>query len=170
MEPKKTACPFVYADGRNCSGHVYRAAAYGPTQQGYVDLGDVRKFRLWCSEKDDHAGAVSNTESKLRMEFYPDEIPGGIYHDVIAMCENLRSAEPALHPSSDGRNPEQREAEEINRRVMRLWPNEWEATRHLSGTAARKRRKALRTRIMSIDQKNALNRRYEAQGLGDQRN
>jgi hypothetical protein len=73
------ACPFVYADGRKCSGHLYRARAYGPRgSDGLVERHRVRKYRLWCSEKDDHAGAVSDFVSKERMEFYPNELPPGV--------------------------------------------------------------------------------------------
>jgi hypothetical protein len=72
-------CPFVYADGRKCSGHVYRARAYGPKRGNWiVAREDVRKYRMWCSEKDDHAGAVSSLATKHRMEFYPDQLPRGV--------------------------------------------------------------------------------------------
>jgi len=54
----KLLCPFVYASGRKCSGHVNRAKAYGPRdREGGLRV--VKKYRLWCSEKDDHAGVVS---------------------------------------------------------------------------------------------------------------
>jgi hypothetical protein len=72
-------CPFIYAHGRNCAGIVRLARAYGPTHgKHYVDRADVRKYRLWCSEKDDHSGAVNSIEGKLRMEFYPDELSPGV--------------------------------------------------------------------------------------------
>ncbi len=64
-------CPFVYSTGRKCTGTIYRARAYG-------DGRNVRKYRLWCSERDDHAGAVSSFEGKDRMEFYPDQLPQGM--------------------------------------------------------------------------------------------
>ena len=72
-------CPFTYANGRRCCGVIYRARAYGPTRGShYVGRGDVRKYRLWCSVKDDHTGAVSSFEGKLRMEFYPSELDHGV--------------------------------------------------------------------------------------------
>jgi hypothetical protein len=74
-------CPFVYSTGRRCCGAVYRASAYGPTKgRHYVLREDVRKYRLWCSDKNDHAGAV-NSRSK-RMEFYPDELAVGV-EDIL---------------------------------------------------------------------------------------
>lgn len=73
------ACPFVHADGRKCSGHLYRAKAYGPRgPDGLVEWGHVKKYRLWCSEEDDHAGVISDLNSKERMEFYPDTLPPGL--------------------------------------------------------------------------------------------
>jgi hypothetical protein len=38
----------------------------------------VHKYRLWCSEKDDHAGVLSTPVAKARMEFYPDELDPGV--------------------------------------------------------------------------------------------
>jgi hypothetical protein len=76
--PDKIACPFVYSDGRKCTGHVYRARAYGRRSGADIERQDVRKYRLWCSEKDDHAGAVSGFIEKRRMEFYLDQLPPGV--------------------------------------------------------------------------------------------
>jgi hypothetical protein len=52
---QKYSCPYTYADGRKCQGHVVESKAYGPRQGN--DLLEVRKVRLWCSERDDHQGA-----------------------------------------------------------------------------------------------------------------
>jgi len=79
MESLTIDCPFIYSNGQCCSGKVSRARAYGPTRGGhYVERTDVSKYRLWCSEKDDHAGAVSSAVSKPRMEFYPRELQPGV--------------------------------------------------------------------------------------------
>src|SRR6185312_3115793 len=79
MAEERIACPFVYADGRKCTGVIYQARAYGPHDgSGLVSSDRVRKYRLWCSEKDDHAGAVSTFEAKERMEFYPDRLADGV--------------------------------------------------------------------------------------------
>jgi hypothetical protein len=83
-------CPFVYADGRKCAGEIYRARAYGRGSYGVVEAEDVRKIRLWCSEKNDHEGAVSSFAGKLRMEFYPDELHQlSVYAEALALCENV---------------------------------------------------------------------------------
>ncbi len=79
MDLHPIPCPFVYADGHKCSGFVRQARAYGPTRGRYhVDRAHVRKYRLWCSEKDDHAGAVSSLDAKRRMEFFPDQLAPGV--------------------------------------------------------------------------------------------
>jgi hypothetical protein len=79
MESQKIPCPFVYANGRHCSGVVYKARAHGPTRaDNYVDRADLRKYRLWCSDKDDHTGAVSDSVTKDRMEFYPNDLPTNV--------------------------------------------------------------------------------------------
>ncbi|TPG45694.1 hypothetical protein EAH89_26185 [Roseomonas nepalensis] len=76
-------CPFVYANGKHCQGHVRMARAYGPSRGShYVAQEEVRKYRLWCSEKEDHAGAVRTNEGKLRMEFYPRELAPGVENEL----------------------------------------------------------------------------------------
>jgi len=77
----KLPCPFVYASGRKCPGHVNRVRAYGPID-GEGGLRVVKKYGLWCSEKDDHAGVVSGWVAKERMEFYPDNLPSGYEHHL----------------------------------------------------------------------------------------
>ena len=75
QEKSAIPCPFTYANGRCCSGVITRAKGYGPKRGGHFPAReDVRKYRLWCSEKDDHAGTVSSFEAKQRMEFYPDQL------------------------------------------------------------------------------------------------
>jgi hypothetical protein len=83
-------CPFVYAKNHQCTGMVRQARAYGKAWNGVVDVADVKKIRFWCSDKDDHAGAVSSFEAKNRMEFYPDELAKrGLYDEAIRLCENV---------------------------------------------------------------------------------
>jgi len=70
-EPAEPAgCPFVYANGKRCPGEIHRIRAYGG--RGRPEM--VRKYRIWCSLKGDHAGVLSSFEAKQRMEFYPDEL------------------------------------------------------------------------------------------------
>jgi hypothetical protein len=71
-------CPFSYANGKTCCGVIYRARAYGRGYPGYVARENVQCYRLWCSEKDDHAGAVPSTAGKWRMEFYPSQLADGV--------------------------------------------------------------------------------------------
>lgn len=79
MSQPAIPCPFVYANGRHCAGVIRRARAYGPTRRdGTIERTKVRKYRLWCSEKDDHAGVVARFDAKRRMEFYPDQLEPGV--------------------------------------------------------------------------------------------
>ncbi len=68
-----TGCPFVYANGKRCPGEIHRIKAYGVHGRGRQR--EVRKYRVWCALKGDHAGVLSSYEAKQRMEFYPDELP-----------------------------------------------------------------------------------------------
>ena len=86
-------CPFVYANGRHCSGEIWQARAYGKNRYGVVAEHNIRKIRLWCSEKDDHAGVVSSFEGKERMEFYPDDLQRlGLYAEAVSLCQNVELA------------------------------------------------------------------------------
>jgi hypothetical protein len=86
-------CPFVYANGRSCTGDIWQVRAYGKNRNGVIAEHNIRKIRLWCSEKGDHAGAISSFESKNRMEFYPDDLQRiGLYAEAIASCENVETA------------------------------------------------------------------------------
>ena len=84
-QSEKPRCPFVYANGCRCCGEVSDVRFYGKLHQGYPG---VRKVRLWCSEKDDHAGAVSDFISKERMEFYPEHIPADLKDFVWGQFDN----------------------------------------------------------------------------------
>jgi hypothetical protein len=78
-------CPFVYANGCRCQGWVVMARGYGPKRGHFFTVREnVRKYRLWCSEKGDHAGRVSSTSSKERMEFYPNELAPGVEDQLWA--------------------------------------------------------------------------------------
>lgn len=88
-------CPFVYANGRRCSGEIWQARGYGKGRYGVVEKHNIRKIRLWCSEKGDHAGAISSLEGKNRMGFYPDELERlGLYAEAVAMCDNVEGVPP----------------------------------------------------------------------------
>jgi hypothetical protein len=72
-------CPFVYANGKACTGHVRSYRLYGGRSVAYA-----RKVRLWCSEKDNHAGILATFEAKERMEFYPGHLREDIYQAIEA--------------------------------------------------------------------------------------
>lgn len=81
---KQIPCPFVYADGHKCKGHIVRIERYhttvewdwNPTTQTY-ELGVLdggSHFHLFCGAMGDHAGAVG----KSRLKYWPNELPDDI--------------------------------------------------------------------------------------------
>ena len=75
VEATSIPCPFVCANGRCCTGVVYKARGYGPKRGDFFTAREnVRKYRLWCSEKEDHAGSARGGWGKERMEFYPGQL------------------------------------------------------------------------------------------------
>lgn len=83
MTEAHVRCPFRYASGKQCEGEIVGARAYGRSDRyGFVRRENVRKIRLWCSVRSDHAGIDRSLEAKERMEFYPDELPDEIADTV----------------------------------------------------------------------------------------
>lgn len=75
-------CPFRYARGKQCTGHVTRVEAYkadlewalSDDGEATLEWGTPRShFHLFCSEKDNHAGAGRPDDSRLK--FYWQELP-----------------------------------------------------------------------------------------------
>jgi len=78
----KFPCPFVYADGQPCGGHIARIEAYKADLEWTCRedgdwtfrFGRPRShFHLYCSEKGDHSGQLRPSDP--RMKFYADELP-----------------------------------------------------------------------------------------------
>jgi hypothetical protein len=78
MNNSELECPFVYASGKKCTGHIVDWKTYGGET-----FETARKVRLWCSEKGSHDGPVSTWTGKERMEFYPDRLPRPICEAVF---------------------------------------------------------------------------------------
>ena len=70
-------------------GHIGGWRTYGGDR-----FETARKVRLWCSEKDDHAGGVGSRVGKERMEFYPDQLRPDIRDAIFARSRGGRPAEP----------------------------------------------------------------------------
>ncbi len=51
MQNTSPQCPFVYANGKRCHGHIVGLRGYGPRVQG--ELTELRKVRFWCSVSSD---------------------------------------------------------------------------------------------------------------------
>jgi hypothetical protein len=79
---EKIPCPFVYANGKKCSGHVERVEAYkadltwasGADGRWALRTGQPRShYHLFCSEKGNHSGSFSSDDG--RMKFFWDQLP-----------------------------------------------------------------------------------------------
>ena len=76
----KIPCPYVYAKGRKCTGHIDRIEAFKadlewtqqPDGSWKFSAGNPRShYHLFCSEKGNHAG--SGREDALK--FHASELP-----------------------------------------------------------------------------------------------
>lgn len=82
MDANPIPCPFVYANGRRCTGYVTRIEAYRadlswdrqPDGSWRFEWGRPRShFHLFCSEKGNHAGTQRRDDPRLK--FYLDQLP-----------------------------------------------------------------------------------------------
>jgi hypothetical protein len=82
---KEVACPFIYANGRKCPGHIIRVEAYkaditwtpGEDGKWRPSVGEPRShYHLFCSEKGNHVGARG--EDHPRMKCYLGQLPEGL--------------------------------------------------------------------------------------------
>jgi hypothetical protein len=82
-------CPFVYANGRLCNGHITRIEAYGatvqwtqcPTGAWAFTWAERSHYHLFCSLKGAHAGMGRPDDP--RMKCYVDQLP----QDVLTLLE-----------------------------------------------------------------------------------
>lgn len=81
-KPEDVPCPFVYAKGRKCKGHIVRIEAFKADLQWTLgddgtwsfNIGQPRShYHLYCSEKGNHAG-YSRPDAEA-MKFYYDKLP-----------------------------------------------------------------------------------------------
>ena len=83
-------CPFKYASGRACKGHIVEVRAFkadltwNPGKDGRwrLSVGQPRShYHLYCSEKGGHAS--SNHPDDSRMKFYGNELPKTLLQAII---------------------------------------------------------------------------------------
>jgi hypothetical protein len=74
----QVTCPFVYANGRKCPGHITHVEAFKcdvswkPDADGVwqPSIGEPRShYHLYCSEKGNHAGYKSPDDSRLKFYY-----------------------------------------------------------------------------------------------------
>jgi hypothetical protein len=91
-------CPFVYAKGKICNGHIVRIEAYKANLQWAVGKSGEWEFNrseprshyhVFCSEKDNHAGYGKPDSEQLK--FYYSKLPAALRAVVdaklVLQCE-----------------------------------------------------------------------------------
>lgn len=99
----RIACPFVYANGKACVGHVVAIEAYKADIDWRLDEDGQWRFgfaprshyHLFCSEKGNHAGFKRQDDPQLK--FHWRELPG----DIRSLLENTDPG-PAGGAASSG--------------------------------------------------------------------
>lgn len=80
MEKAKIGCPFVYANGKRCNGHIASVEVYkadvvwkaGPDGNWSLEVGiPESRYHLVCSEKGNHFDDVRPHDEQMKM-FYGD--------------------------------------------------------------------------------------------------
>jgi hypothetical protein len=79
--PPHIPCPFVYANGRACSGHVVRFESYKADLAWSRDAEGIwnftfrprSRFRIFCSENGNHAGFRRQDPNTFK--FWFDSLP-----------------------------------------------------------------------------------------------
>jgi hypothetical protein len=80
MQDHIVPCPYVYAKGKKCTGHIVRIEAFkadiawhrADDGKWSLAVGEPRShFHLYCSEKDNHAGHGKPDA----MKFYYQDLP-----------------------------------------------------------------------------------------------
>lgn len=77
----RIACPFIYAKGQACAGHIIRIEAYKADIAWWLDDSGLWRFgfeprshyHLYCSEKGNHAGFKRQDDPQ--MKFHWRELP-----------------------------------------------------------------------------------------------
>jgi hypothetical protein len=76
-------CPFVYANGKRCAGHIVRVEAYKADLSWVLGDDGVWHFsydwprshyHLFCSAKGNHVGFGRPDSEKMKVRFLPDEL------------------------------------------------------------------------------------------------
>jgi hypothetical protein len=79
-------CPFVYANGKRCAGHITKVEAYKADLSWDLQADGTWKFEwgpprshyhVFCSAKGNHAGYERQDDP--RMKFYVDKLPDGLW-------------------------------------------------------------------------------------------
>lgn len=101
-------CPFTYARGRKCPGHVVRIEAFkadlawrlGADGVWTFEVGQPRShYHLYCSEKDNHAGYSRPDAGHLK--FYYGDLPPQL-RTIVAQAGHEIDVQTAPQPYPQG--------------------------------------------------------------------
>lgn len=89
-KPPPIPCPFVYATGRACEGHIVRMEAYkaeavweqGEDGRWGFDIASPMRYHLFCSQKGNHAGF--DRPAPPSMKYWAKELPEELQKMLIA--------------------------------------------------------------------------------------
>jgi hypothetical protein len=89
--PPPIPCPFVYADGRCCTGHIVRIETYKADLAWERDDGGTWHFdlrtrthlHLFCSEKGNHAGF--KRQDPRAMKYWFDQLPAEVQDLLLGL-------------------------------------------------------------------------------------
>ena len=85
MDQETVPCPFVYASGKHCTGHVTRVEVYKADLSWDLQHDGTWKFEwgrprshfhLFCSAKGNHAGYRSSDNEQMKR--FLDQLPDGL--------------------------------------------------------------------------------------------
>ncbi|MDO9472084.1 MAG: hypothetical protein Q7J28_03450 [Caulobacter sp.] len=102
--PGRIACPFRYANGKACPGHVVGIEAYKADLEWALDESGHWRFgfaprshyHLFCSEKGNHAGFKRQDDPQMKFHWrdLPDEIRNLLEQTSPGPAEGDRPATP----------------------------------------------------------------------------
>jgi len=90
-------CPFRYADGKRCTGHIIRIEVFkadvaweeGTDGEWHVTWDPRSHYHLFCSEKGNHAGYKKRDD--YRMKFFWCELPEEVQEMLDSMGAEVQA-------------------------------------------------------------------------------
>lgn len=89
---EKIPCPFVYANGKACTGHIVKIETFKANLEWELkddgtwgfDFYPLTHYHVYCSEKSNHAGFSRPDSDQLK--FYTEQLPDEV---AAVVCRDL---------------------------------------------------------------------------------